>query len=262
MRDNTENDGRGDGKGGSGSRSKSPLIVGLLNGFMPCGPLQAMQIYALSTGSALAGALAMFLFAAGTLPLMFSLGALSSALGKRFTGKAMTVGAVLVVVLGLSMLAQGWSLTGFVDGAASNTPGVSGEPGDPSDPGISGGVGATGDPTIPGDPSAPDDPSEPGAPGATTDDNVQIVNSTLSSRGYPAITVTVGTPVRWIINAPRNSITGCNNRMLISEYGIEHSFTLGENIIEFFPEKVGKFQYTCWMGMIRSTITVVEAGAA
>ena len=36
-------------------RSKRPLIVGLLNGIMPCGPLQAMQIYALSTGSPLAG---------------------------------------------------------------------------------------------------------------------------------------------------------------------------------------------------------------
>jgi plastocyanin domain-containing protein len=48
--------------------------------------------------------------------------------------------------------------------------------------------------------------------------------------------------------------------MLISEYGIEHSFTLGENVIEFTPDRTGKFQYTCWMGMIRSTITVVEAG--
>jgi hypothetical protein len=217
----------------------------------------------------------MFLFAAGTLPLMFGLGAVSSALGRKFTGKAMTVGAVLVVVLGLSMLAQGWSLTGFADGTAGNAPSVSGkpgEPGTPSDPSISGGVGATGDPTIPGDPSATGNPTIPSDPGATGDQTippdataggeVQIVNSTLSARGYPAITVTVGTPVRWIINAPRNSITGCNNRMLISEYGIEHSFTFGENIIEFFPEKVGKFQYTCWMGMIRSTITVVEAGAA
>jgi sulfite exporter TauE/SafE/copper chaperone CopZ len=229
------------------AQSKSPLIVGLLNGFMPCGPLQAMQIYALSTGSAFAGALAMFLFAAGTLPLMFGLGALSSALGRRFTGKAMTVGAVLVVVLGLSMLTQGWSLTGFADGAFGNTPSVSGEPNTTDDSSISGGAGATGDPTE--------------SPDATSGEKVQIVNSTLSPRGYPAITVEVGTPVRWIIDAPRNSITGCNNRLYISEYGIEHSFTLGENIIEFMPEKTGKFQYACWMGMLRSTITVVEAGA-
>lgn len=29
--------------------SKSPFIIGLLNGFMTCGPIQAMQVYALST---------------------------------------------------------------------------------------------------------------------------------------------------------------------------------------------------------------------
>ncbi len=34
----------------SKAASGAPLVVGLLNGLMPCGPLQAMQIYALSTG--------------------------------------------------------------------------------------------------------------------------------------------------------------------------------------------------------------------
>ena len=40
--------------------SKNPFIVGLLNGFMPCGPLQTMQLYALGTGSFIMGALSMF----------------------------------------------------------------------------------------------------------------------------------------------------------------------------------------------------------
>ncbi|MDR3335812.1 MAG: heavy metal transporter, partial [Treponema sp.] len=34
----------------------------------------------------------------------------------------------------------------------------------------------------------------------------------------------------------------------------------GENIIEFTPERAGKFSYSCWMGMIRSSIVVVEEG--
>jgi len=37
-----------------------PFYIGLLNGLMPCGPLQAMQIYALGTGSLAAEALSMF----------------------------------------------------------------------------------------------------------------------------------------------------------------------------------------------------------
>ena len=205
------------------SASKSPLIIGLLNGLMPCGPLQAMQIYALSTGNPFAGALSMFLFSLGTVPLMFGLGALSSLLSKKFTRKIMTAGAVLVVVLGLSMFSQGWNLTGIT------IPGQA--------------IGDTGD--------IQNNDTEP-----KTENEVQIISSTLSPGKYPNITVKAGIPVRWIINAPQGSINGCNYKIIIREYGMEHTFKTGENIIEFTPAKTGKYQYTCWMGMIRGTITV------
>ena len=55
----------------------SPFIVGLLNGFMPCGPLQTMQLFALGTGSAFKGALSMLIFSLGTVPLMLTFGAIS-----------------------------------------------------------------------------------------------------------------------------------------------------------------------------------------
>jgi plastocyanin domain-containing protein len=71
-----------------------------------------------------------------------------------------------------------------------------------------------------------------------------------------------GIPVKWTITAPQGSINGCNNRMIIREYNIEHRFSTGENVIEFMPEKTGKFTYSCWMGMIRSSITVLEEGSA
>jgi hypothetical protein len=68
-------------------------------------------------------------------------------------------------------------------------------------------------------------------------------------------------PVKWIIDAPDGSINGCNNRINIQEYGItNYSFKSGENIIEFTPDKTGRFQYSCWMGMIHGGITVLEAG--
>jgi hypothetical protein len=48
---------------------------------------------------------------------MFGLGAASSAVGKKYTGKVMTAGAVLVVVLGLSMLfPMAWLLKRLCDG--------------------------------------------------------------------------------------------------------------------------------------------------
>jgi len=201
--------------------SNSPFYVGLLNGLMPCGPLQAMQLYALSTGDPLKGALSMLLFSLGTVPLMFGLGVLSSVLSQKFTKKVMSVGAVLVVVLGFSMFQSGLSLSGF---AAT-----------PFDQSTSSNV-------------------------AKIQDDVQIVNTTLNSGRYEPITVQAGIPVKWIITAENGSINGCNNRIYIPEYGIEKKFEIGENIIEFTPEKAGTYRYSCWMGMIRSTITVLEEG--
>jgi hypothetical protein len=72
--------------------------------------------------------------------------------------------------------------------------------------------------------------------------------------------VQAGMPVRWTINAPAGSINGCNNRMIIREYGIQHTFKSGDNVIEFTPTRTGKVPYSCWMGMIRSSITVLEEG--
>ncbi len=209
------------------AKSNSPLIVGLLNGLMPCGPLQSMQIYALSTGSPFAGALSMFLFSLGTVPLMFGIGALSSVLSKKFTHKVMTVGAVLVTVLGLSMLSQGFTLSGI------------------SIPSISANASKT---------------SESTGDAAKIADGEQIVNSTLQPGGYPAITVRAGIPVKWVIDAPKGSVNGCNNAIYIPEYDIEYKFKTGENIIEFTPDKTGQYNYSCWMGMIRSIITVVDPG--
>jgi sulfite exporter TauE/SafE/copper chaperone CopZ len=48
----------------------APLLVGTLTFFLPCGFTQSMQIYTLSTGNFLTGALTMFTFALGTFPVL------------------------------------------------------------------------------------------------------------------------------------------------------------------------------------------------
>jgi sulfite exporter TauE/SafE len=214
---------------------RGPLVIGILNGFMPCGPLQAMQLYALSTGSPIRGGVSMFLFCIGTVPLMFTLGAaggvlsggvLSSVKGSAFSRRAMQAGAILVAAMGVVMLTNGWSGAGF-DRA---------------------------------NPLARASIREGGAFEPVVSDDVQIINSTLLPNRYPAITVQQGIPLRWTINAPRGSINGCNNRFIIREYGIQHTFKYGDNVIEFIPERTGRFSYSCWMSMIRSTITVLAPG--
>jgi len=94
-------------------RGKSPLVVGLLNGLMPCGPLQGMQIYALGTGSALVGAASMFFFSLGTAPLLIGLGSATSLIGGKLTAKMMKVSALVILALGFVMISRGFALSGI-----------------------------------------------------------------------------------------------------------------------------------------------------
>ena len=210
-------------------RGRGPLFVGLLNGLMPCGPLQAMQIYALSTGSPLEGALAMLFFSLGTVPLMFGLGAFGSIMSRRFAGRVMKAGAALVVLMGIVMFSNGTALSGLEVGfCGSAAPGA----------------------------------SQSAAAEDFASGEFQEITTPLARRGYPPLTVKAGTPVRWNLYAEKGTINGCNNAIVIPEYNIEKRLQTGDNIIEFTPTKAGKFRYSCWMGMIRGTITVVEKDAA
>jgi sulfite exporter TauE/SafE/copper chaperone CopZ len=203
--------------------SNSPLYIGILNGLMPCGPLQAMQLYALSTGSPLKGAVSMFLFSVGTVPLMFAFGALSSLLSKKFTHKMMSVSAVLVVILGVFMFNQGVGLSGinFSINSSANSK-VKAE-------------------NI-----------------ARIKDGVQIVTTGLNSGRYESITVQKGIPVIWTIQAVKGDINGCNNSIVVPKYELQKDLNIGDNVIEFTPTESGVIPYSCWMGMIRSKITVVD----
>lgn len=173
---------------------KRPFVVGLLNGLMPCGPMQSMQIIALGSGNPISGALAMLMFSLGTVPLMLGLGSLVSALGEKYTKLVMQTGAILVVVLGLAMLSQGAGLAGIrldrisqvSDGAKELDTAVIAQSGD-----------------------------------------IQYVESNLDFGTYPEITVYTGIPVKWTINVPEDVINGCNYKMIVKTYGITHEFTPG-----------------------------------
>lgn len=248
---------------------RSSLVIGLLNGLMPCGPLQSMQMIALASGSPLLGALSMFLFSIGTVPLMLGFGAVISALGKQFTEKILYAGGILVAVLGLAMLSQGGSLSGLLS------------------PGLLlfliflfCGMGMIG--SFPFSKAAIKKlafavflcvaavgfilwPFGMGHRPENLEGSIQIIDgwqvvySTLDSGRYPSITVQTGIPVRWIIQAPEGTINGCNNRIFIHAYGIEYSFRRGENVIEFDPGDPGTRLYSCWMGMIYGQIIVTDS---
>lgn len=205
----------------AGDGKQGPFYIGLLNGLMPCGPLQAMQIYALATGSIAAGAASMFVFSLGTVPLMFGFGAASSFLSGRFTHKMMKVSAMLVMVLGFVMLNRGFALSGInlTDGILAST--------------------------------------EDSGHVAKIEGNMQTVATKLQSGSYTPIIVQKGIPVKWVIEADDRAINGCNETIMIPNYSISKTLVPGDNEINFTPDTEGSIPYSCWMGMIRSSITVV-----
>ena len=212
-------------------RENRPFFVGLLNGLMPCGPMQSMQIIALGSGNPVSGMAAMLMFSLGTVPLMLGFGSMVSALGKKYTKIVVRVGSVLVVVLGLAMLSQGVSLSGI------NMYRIGTEP-----------AGIESENT-----------EELNVAKISASGDMQYVNSELDFGTYPKITVYSGIPVKWTINVPEEVINGCNYKMVISTYGITHEFTSGENLIEFTPGESGTVRYTCWMGMINGKINIINA---
>ncbi len=203
---------------------RSPLIVGFLVGLMPCGPMQMVQIYALGTRSILFGAVSMFLFAVGTVPGLFLLGTFSSLVTRKFSKGLLRLSVLVMVVLGLVMMDRGLTLLGV---SLPSFPGVSARTSD-------------------------------GFTRAVPDGNVQRVTTVNGEDVFPPIEVRRDVRVVWTIRVPASTLTDCNNKIELPVYHIEKPLRAGDNTVEFVPTQAGEFPYTCWMGMIKSRIRVVN----
>lgn len=198
---------------------KNAFLIGLLNGFMPCGPLQAMQVYALATGSFFKGALSCALFGLGTVPLMLGLGLFYNLFQGRKKIILNKIAATLIMLLSLTMLNRGLlslniNLSSFLNNSSYEV--------------------------------------------ATINDDYQVVEFNLSYNSYQDIQVKKDIPVKIIIHVEEKYLTGCNNEISIPEYNINKKLEVGNNIIEFTPTKTGVFTYTCWMQMLKNNIKVVS----
>ncbi len=212
------------GKGESG-----PLKIGLLNGLMiACGPLQALYIYAAGTGSMAEGAMALFAFGAGTLPILFGFGMFASYVSKTMTHKILKVSGIIVLVLGIVMLNRGLALTGT--GLDTNS--------------IFASVSAL---------STSQDISY-----SLSADGYQEIRMEVNRYGWDPdrFVLKKGVPVRWIING--KEINGCNNAIQVPKLGLEFDIKRGEQVIEFTPEEEGVIPFSCWMGMIPGVFIVKD----
>jgi len=201
-------------------KPKGPFIIGIFNGFMPCGPLQAMQLYALASGSIVTGALSMGIYALGTIPLMFGLGSFISLISQDRIKQVMKVSGALVLILGLFMFNRG--LVNFGYGFGSSAP-----------------VESTSELEY-------------------ANEEYQTIKMELGYKGYSpnVLYIKKDIPVRWIIDVKQMS--GCTDEILLPEYKIRKTLKYGENIIEFIPDRLGEIKFSCWMQMVWGKFIVTD----
>jgi uncharacterized protein len=199
------------------------LALGAATFFLPCGFTQAVQIYALSTGSPFEAGAVMALFAVGTAPGLLALGGLPEVVpARRRAGLLQVVG---VVVLGFALVngTAGLRLAGLVPAA--------------------GGGGTT-------------------AGASVVDEGTQTLRTTQVADGYlPAeATLLAGMPTRWTIDSV-DAFT-CAVFLEVPSLGISVTLEEGENVIELPPLQPGRVPFMCSMGMYVGHLDVVEPPGA
>ena len=162
----------------------------------------------------------MFLFCLGTIPLMLGIGVIFNVVKGRKRIFLNKIATVLILLLSVAMLFRGLSTLGINYNTLLSD-------------------------------------YENYTP-ATIYKDYQEVKINLSYGSYDDIIVQRGKKVRLIINAPKKYLTGCNNIVTIPEFNIKKELEVGDNIIEFTPDKVGTYSMNCWMNMITNNIKVID----
>jgi len=212
---------RPDSKGG-------PVVVGLLTGLLPCGPMLAVQAYALSTGSAVSGGLSMLAFGLGTLPLIAVFGAVVLTINSEMRNGIFQASGLLMLTMGAMMAWQS------IDGMRPLFEGTQ----------VLTNASANYSVNI----------------SALADGNYQIVNNTLDGFSYSPSTVNVeaGKPIHWIVYAKSfNYHSGFIN---IPSLNISRQLVLGENVIDLPALEPGAYPYLCRLNVQKGEIVVGNSG--
>ena len=98
----------------SANTTLTPLFIGAATFILPCGFTQSMQLYSLSTGSFLEGALTMTVFALGTLPVLALLSFSSLSIKKMQTGVFYKTAGLVVIFFGLFNLMSSLVAVGLI----------------------------------------------------------------------------------------------------------------------------------------------------
>ena len=89
-------------------------LLGVANGFLPCGPVYAVAAAALTAPTPVHGAGTMAMFGLGTIPVLLAVGLGAGRLAPTVQRRFNRVAAVLVIVVGLEFLFRAGKLFGLI----------------------------------------------------------------------------------------------------------------------------------------------------
>ncbi len=203
------------------------MITGVLTFFLPCGFTQAMQLFAISTGSPAEGALVMATFALGTAPGLLGVGAITSLVRGIFAKRFFKFAGIVVIFLAIFNITNGYNLAGWQGLAVTSN-------------------------------QKPVTTNKIVDPNVKMENGVQVVNMVEASSGYSPnkFTIKKDVPVRWVIDA--QAPNSCASSILVSSLNIRKTLTAGQNVIEFTPKEVGNILFSCGMGMYTGVFNVVD----
>jgi sulfite exporter TauE/SafE/copper chaperone CopZ len=220
------------------------LLAGAATFVLPCGFTQAMQVYAISLGSAPAAAAVMALFAVGTTPGLLSLGTFGSLAGSSGaqsgeTGPSATRAGLLsgTALPAVGVLVLAFALVNAGGGLRSLGVDL------PALPGRS--ITAT---VLAGHVSE----------NVRLEGGVQVVGLTQSVDGYTPSDTTVwaGVPIKWAIDI--TSGYACSSFVRIPALGVKADLPVsGHYVVDVPALKVGTTSFTCAMGMFGGDLRAI-----
>lgn len=200
----------------------APAMLGMMTIFIPCGTTLAMEALAIASASPFQGAAIMAAFVAGTSPLFFGVGWLTSTLGDNYRTRFLTVAAVAVLYLGLA------SINGALTAAAS--------------------------------PYTFQNMMRSLTGAALTQDATvkQEVRITISSGGYSPGYFKVRKDVPVTVTLDAQDAYTCASAFRIPTLGISRNLQPNEQFaFTFTPRTTGQIPFTCSMGMYTGIIEVI-----
>jgi sulfite exporter TauE/SafE len=88
----------------------SLFVIGLLNGFLPCGLVYMALAGAIVSGEITSGIIYMVVFGLGTIPIMMSLSLLGKIVSIRFRNKVRKIIPIFIVIIGILFILRGLNL--------------------------------------------------------------------------------------------------------------------------------------------------------